>query len=43
MVIADLLNENAKREQKSQKKVFQDFAIENVPKNQYNYQHENTL
>ena len=39
MIIADLLYSNDNKAKKNNKKVFQDFIIENVPKSQFIYQH----
>lgn len=43
MVIADLLCNNKNSAKKNIKKVFSGFTVENVPKSQFIYQHENTL
>lgn len=43
IVIADILVQIKTKNKRMQEKIFKDFNIDNIPKNQYNYQNENTL
>ena len=38
IVIADILVQIKTKNKRTQEKIFKDFNIDNIPKNQYNYQ-----